>query len=814
MAAIAPAEPTTIRRLDQATVNRIAAGEVIHRPANALKELLENSIDAGSSNIAVVAKGGGLKLLQITDNGCGIKKDDLGIAVERFTTSKLREYDDLQSIGTFGFRGEALASISHVAHLCITTMTADSPCAYKAHYSDSKLVPAKEGDTAEPRACAGVKGTVITVEDLFYNVPSRRQALKNPTDEYAKILDVVSRYALRFPHVGFTCKKMGDNTADVKTRPNSSVKDNIRNIHGAALARELLEMSEESTAPKVKVEAHLSNPNYSMKRLTLVLFINGRLVECGPVRRCLESVYSPYLPKGSHPFVYMSLEFPPESLDVNVHPTKNEVRFVDEELVIDFLQEALEKTLLGSNASRTFYTQTLMPGAPEAEQPEAREKPGKGAQNVPPPKSMVRTTAATEAGQIEAYITRLPPTTDKAQSRVKSKRQLGDPAGGMVPAVDHRGGAPPAAEEEVLPPTIRKKARTRKDCGLTSVRTLIAKTEDKAHEGLTELMRDHAFVGSATDTLALVQHGTRLFLVDLPLLTKEAVYQSCLRRFGDLDRIELMPPAPVSTLVRAVLDTPDAGWSPEDGDKDEIAEFVTDLLVKQKGEMLHAYFGMRFDPASGTLQTLPELLDHYVPNLKLLPMFLLRLAIQVDWTSEMRCFETIASELAEFYMVREGATTAECMAKELRAHAAGAVAARQRGASNAQACFPQLVGGLEQDGEIQAWGAEDCEGASARPQGDGHIAISKKEGDRECCAGGEQSGPMWEEDGTIGAKRKTTEEGMQAGTTGSGEWRWCVQHVLFPAMRYLVLPPRSFANDGTVVQLVCTSQLYKVFERC
>jgi len=273
-----------------------------------------------------------------------------------------------------------------------------SPCAYKAHYSDSKLVPAKEGDSAEPRACAGVKGTVISVEDLFYNVPSRRQALKNPSEEYAKIVEVVSRYALRFPKVGFTCKKMGDNTADVKTRTNATVKDNIRIIHSAALARELLELCEESTAPKVKVEAHLSNPNYSTKRMTLVLFINGRLVECSPIRRCIESVYSPYLPKGSHPFVYMSLEFPPEALDVNVHPTKNEVRFQDEECVIDFVQQVMEKKLLGSNASRTFYTQTLMPGASELPQDEAdRPAPSSKASQAPPPKSMVGVSVRTYA---------------------------------------------------------------------------------------------------------------------------------------------------------------------------------------------------------------------------------------------------------------------------------------------------------------------------------------------------------------------------------------------------------------------------------
>lgn len=357
--------PPSIRKLDETVVNRIAAGEVIQRPANALKEMIENSLDAKSSSVGVTVKSGGLKLLQIQDNGCGVRKEDMGIVCERFTTSKLSKFEDLSSISTYGFRGEALASISHVAHVTITTKTATSNCAFKACYSDGKLVPQRPGMSADPKPCAGNKGTQITVEDLFYNVATRRKALKSPGEEYSKILDVVSKYAIHNSGVAFTCKKQGESKADVRTQTNASVQDNIRAIYGAAVARELLEVVCDNLKLGFKMKGYVTNANYSVKKLQFLLFINHRLVDSTALRKALESIYEAYLPKGTHPFIYMSLEISPNNVDVNVHPTKHEVHFLHEEAIIEAVQKAVEEKLLGSNSSRTYYTQALLPGAPE-----------------------------------------------------------------------------------------------------------------------------------------------------------------------------------------------------------------------------------------------------------------------------------------------------------------------------------------------------------------------------------------------------------------------------------------------------------------
>ncbi|XP_011496645.1 PREDICTED: DNA mismatch repair protein Mlh1 [Ceratosolen solmsi marchali] len=346
--------PGRIRKLDESVINRIAAGEIIQRPANALKELIENSLDAKSTNIQIWAKEGGLKLLQIQDNGTGIRVADLAIVCERFTTSKLQDFDDLQSISTYGFRGEALASISHIAQLTITTKTINEKCAYRASYIDSKL-------KGPPVPCAGNQGTIITIENLFYNVETRRKALSTYTEEFVKILDVVNKYAIHNPNVGFTLKKHGELVTQIRTPQSSTKINNIRLLYGNNIVKELLEVELDDHVYKFKLHALITNANYSSKRLTLLLFINHRLVDSNPLKKTIEDLYTVYLPKKSHPWCYISLEIDSQNIDVNVHPTKHEVRFLYEDIIIEKIKNTLDEKLTSNNSSRTFYIQAKLP---------------------------------------------------------------------------------------------------------------------------------------------------------------------------------------------------------------------------------------------------------------------------------------------------------------------------------------------------------------------------------------------------------------------------------------------------------------------
>ncbi|XP_024945642.1 DNA mismatch repair protein Mlh1 isoform X2 [Cephus cinctus] len=276
------------------------------------------------------------------------------IVCERFTTSKLQTFEDLKSISTFGFRGEALASISHVALLTIITKTVDEKCAYKGSYIDGKL-------KAPLKPCAGNQGTTITIENLFYNVATRRKAFASTAEEFAKISEVVTRYAIHNPKISFTLKKHGEVSPQVRTQYNSTHMNNIRTLFGNPVARELLEIDLEDVTYKFKMHALVTNPNYSAKRMTLLLFINHRLVDSTPIRKMLEDLYSIYLPKKTHPWCYVSLEINSSNIDVNVHPTKHEVRFLHEDSVLEKMKIALDEKLASNSAARTFYLQARLP---------------------------------------------------------------------------------------------------------------------------------------------------------------------------------------------------------------------------------------------------------------------------------------------------------------------------------------------------------------------------------------------------------------------------------------------------------------------
>lgn len=732
-----------IRRLDETVVNRIAAGEVIQRPANAVKEMIENCLDAKSTSIQVTVKDGGMKLLQIQDNGTGIRKEDMEIVCERFTTSKLQTFEDLSTIATYGFRGEALASVSHVAHVTITTKTADAKCAYRASYSDGKL-------KGPPKPCAGNQGTQILVEDLFYNVSTRRKALKSPSDEYSRIVEVVGRYAIHNSGKSFSVKKQGETVADVRTLPNASVVDNIRGIFGNTVSRELIEVSCEDQKLAYKMKGYVSNANYSVKKCILILFINHRLVESSALKKAIETVYAAYLPKNTHPFLYLSLEIAPQNVDVNVHPTKHEVHFLHEDSVIESIQKHIESKLLGSNSSRTYFTQTLLPGLSVSGNTEvkASSTTSESSERVYA-HQMVRTDC--RAQKLDAFLRpkeKLPPDPEPAgpsSGETVTKTLQPDSIemddaddSDMLEAVAEQEAEVPKGEEESsvgAHDNQRKRPRTeqkeqqqqeegedltaaatpkRRVIKLTSIKDLRTEIAEDAHKGLQEMMQNHSFVGCVNPQWSLVQHHTKLYLLNTTKLSQELFYQILIYDFGNFGVLRLSTPAPLYDLAMLALDSEESGWTEEDGPKEGLAQYIVDFL-KKKAEMLEDYFSVEIDQ-EGNLIGLPLLLDKYTPVMEGLPMFILRLATEVNWDSEKECFRDFSKECSMFYSIRKQ-------------------------------YILEAEPGEEQGAEVNAW-------------------------------------------------------------------RWKVEHVIFKAFRNLLSPPKSFSEDGTVLQIANLPDLYKVFERC
>lgn len=626
--------PRRIRALHQDVVNKIAAGEIIVAPVHALKELIENAVDAGSTSLEILVKDGGLKLLQITDNGCGINKDDLPILCERFTTSKLKSFEDLTSIGTYGFRGEALASISHIAHLTVTTKTAESSCAWKAQYAGGNLAPAKPGQSADPKACAGRQGTQIAVEDLFYNVPTRRRAFRSASEEYAKIADMVGKYAVHCKGVAFSCKKHGEAGAGLAVPSNATVKDRIRMVYNSAVANELIDFELENKQYGFKTEGLVSNANYSSKKTTFLLFINHRSVDSTAIKKAMEQTYTMFLPKGGKPFIYLSLEIDPARVDVNVHPTKREVNFLNEDEIIELVCDDIRTRLGKVDTSRTFMTRSLLSGGKTPSISKANTIPEDTTTDATPTAKRPSTAKAVTQRPYENNLVRTDAKTRKITAML--------PQAQRPDSLSHE----PASDGMVYEyndkePTI---------CRLATIKELRAAVRENMHSELTDIYANHTFVGIVDDRkrIAAVQGGVRLFLVDYGMLSAEFFYQLGLTDFGNFGSIRFDPPL----NLRELLDVGAAQMKarePEHADLDweEVVSAISDQLVSRK-DMLAEYFSLEISEESDLL-SIPLMVKGYMPSLAKLPNFLLRLGPHINWNDERGCFQSFLRELASFY---------------------------------------------------------------------------------------------------------------------------------------------------------------------
>jgi len=356
-----------IRVLDPQIVSQIAAGEVVERPASVVKELVENSLDASSSQISVEVRGGGVNLIRVIDNGVGIPSGEVELAFERYTTSKIGNLADLESITSLGFRGEALPSIAAVAEIdMVTSAVGEAVGTY---------LGLKDGMVTNRGNQGRAQGTTITVRNLFRKVPARLKFLKSPTTENSHIANVVSQYALAFPEVKFTL--LIDGRVTLRTSGSGRLIDSVSEVYGVEVAHNMMEIGQGDggwegggAASAPKVTGMVGSPALSRSsRGYLSFFINRRWVSSRLLAWAIEEAYHGLLMQGKHPVAIINISLPPEQMDVNIHPAKAEVKFQNERLVFSTAQKAVRQALLESMPVPKIEAPTATYVAP-SEQPE------------------------------------------------------------------------------------------------------------------------------------------------------------------------------------------------------------------------------------------------------------------------------------------------------------------------------------------------------------------------------------------------------------------------------------------------------------
>ncbi len=376
-----------IHVLSENVANKIAAGEVVERPASVVKELLENALDAGARRIRINIEAGGKKLIQVIDDGCGMVRDDAMLAFERHATSKIRNTDDLLTIATLGFRGEALPSIASVSRLRLETHAPEDAAGTIVEIAGGKILTVEE---------AGLPlGTCITVRDLFYNIPARRKFLKAESTELSHIASLVTHYALAHPEMHWELHSATN--AMLVAPPVSDHSQRIYQVFGRETLDQLIPLSallplertglpqpppwkrseieepEEPVKGELKLHGFVSRPEIQkLNRNSIFIFVNGRLIRDRLVQHALTEAYRNIIPPTVYPVVLLFLEMPPTEVDVNVHPSKTEVRFRQSSLLHDFIRESVRATLMKSRPVPSFTTEiranpsassSLTPGA-------------------------------------------------------------------------------------------------------------------------------------------------------------------------------------------------------------------------------------------------------------------------------------------------------------------------------------------------------------------------------------------------------------------------------------------------------------------
>lgn len=513
-----------IQILDSETIDKIAAGEVVERPASVVKELVENAIDAGAGAVTVEAKEGGTALIRVTDDGSGMEKEQLRLAFYRHATSKIRDAEDLLHISSLGFRGEALSSIAAVSRTEVITKTKDSLTGSRILLEGARELGFEEVGAPE--------GTTFLVRNLFFNTPARRKFLKTPATEAGYIAELMEHLALSRPDISF--KFMLGSQTRFHTSGNGSLKEVIYRLYGRETAACLVPISWEKDG--IRVEGYLgkpllvrSNRNYE------IYFINGRFVKSTLISRAVEEGYRQYLMQHKFPFCVLQIQMDTERVDVNVHPSKLEVRFGNSIEFCKILSEAVENTL---------KAQEMIPEAVLSDDRESRRQEQEEHRELERKLKEVPVPEPFEKARTESYK-----VMEESFFYEKGQKALGEEARQMSLKDETEQAALEDKTAQVLPGSVRKQPSLEAPKQLTLF-------EEKIFSAQNSI--SYRFIGQVFDTYWLIQWEDKLLLVDQHAAHEKIKYERLMKQYREKKVLSqrLMPPVIVSLTgqEKAVLE--------------------------------------------------------------------------------------------------------------------------------------------------------------------------------------------------------------------------------------------------------------------
>ena len=538
-----------IQLLDQATINQIAAGEVIDRPSSVVKELLENAIDAKATAITVEIKDGGISFIRITDNGCGIEKDQVRKAFLRHATSKLHTIDDLLDIGSLGFRGEALSSIAAIAQVELISKPPEAMLGISYQIED--------GEEKSLTQIGAPDGTTILVRNLFYHVPARKKFLKTAATEGNYINQLMENMAMLRPDISMRFINGGQNK--LYTSGNGRLKDLIYTIYGREISSNVLEINYE--CPLFTVTGYIGKPIISRGNRTFEnYYINGRFVKSRLIAAAIEQAYKPFMMQHRYPFTVLHIKIKPELIDVNVHPAKMEVRFQQENEIYELLAGAIENTLRG----KEFI--------PDVSDDGKAEKKVQEKQKLPEPFEQRRLQAMKE-------IIPPPPAEHKTQNEQKPSAEHKTQSEQKLPRNEEQPKVLSKLSEPVCEYKAEKKQTIKdsdskwesasgihKHIGQDVSQTVnqmptqpeqkLEKTEQQTlftEPLLSEKARiHHRLIGQLFDTYWLIQYGNQLYIMDQHAAHEKVNYERLMEAYRKKERItQFVSPPMVISLTRA-----------------------------------------------------------------------------------------------------------------------------------------------------------------------------------------------------------------------------------------------------------------------